>query len=155
MSDANGTRRFLGHAAVAGVGVLTSLFAGGAAGVVGAGVAAAAGAKYVAGQLATNSLRYTGTRTIDNLFTGFEPTTIGKAGLFGGFALLTGNSIYQGYQEQYDQMGIDNGGDMGVQSLPSTRADMMGYNRMVPTNAMDLGATGDLVFALHKLRGGY
>lgn len=99
--------------------------------------------------------RYTGDHTINNLYTGYKPGFVGSGMILGGLTLASVGNMSENANQIYEEQAKNNGGDFGVQSLPQTRGDLAGYNRMVPTNTMDLGATGDLVFALHKLRGGY
>lgn len=93
-------------------------------------------------------------RSINNLWTGARLSVKGKVvagsalGVYGAYSFAQGVNQYE-----KDYAMSFNYDDRGVQSLPSTRADGMGYTA---NNGGDktLGARGDLVFALHNLRHG-
>lgn len=94
-------------------------------------------------------VKKTGTRDINNLFSGYE---------FGGKAKTTAAIAGVGYvtlgvpSSQYNEDNlIANAQEMDVESLPGTRGDMTGYQA---TPGVGMEANGDLVFALHKLRHG-
>jgi hypothetical protein len=105
-----------------------------------------------------------GERGLDNLFTGVQLSGHGKKvattalGMYAGYQVLNG-----AYRYHYDSAMTYNRDDRGVQSLPGTQGDGLGYqmpqySMQNSTNSpkldMDLGAGGDLVFALHNLRHG-
>ena len=90
----------------------------------------------------------TGDRNINNLWTGHE---------FGGrskFAAGVGALGYGGYKiGTADSRELQaNAAFQDIQSLPGTRADMMGYYGNAGDEANQLQPTGDLVFALNRLR---
>jgi hypothetical protein len=96
----------------------------------------------------------TGERRMDNLWTGYEAGRNTKRvgmGIMGGMAGYS--LVSQANEYHHDLAHVYANDDRGIQSLPSTQADGRGYwahNGGEPA----LGATGDLVFALHNLRHG-
>jgi hypothetical protein len=94
--------------------------------------------------------KYTGQRGIDNLWTGYEAGGPTKA------VIALGTVSYGGYQAwnlPYQAMGAQ-AELQDVESLPGTRGDQTGYLAYGGQVGPGLQVTGDLVFALHKLRHG-
>ncbi|QHW35684.1 hypothetical protein GZH47_32825 (plasmid) [Paenibacillus rhizovicinus] len=96
----------------------------------------------------------TGRRGLDNLYSGYE---LGKTGKLAGWGVLGAMTAYHtvssANEYHHDLATIYANDNRGIQSLQSTQADGKGYTAR---NGGDpaLGATGDLVFALHNLRNG-
>lgn len=92
-------------------------------------------------------------RSINNLYTGVGLSKKGKA------TALLGMGAYGGYQainaraEARTQTALDNMDPRGVMALPSTQSDGVAYTGN-PGGNPELSASGDLVFALHRLRHG-
>jgi hypothetical protein len=95
-------------------------------------------------------IKWSGRRTIDNLWTGYEFG--GQAKILGTAAILGYGSyrIYQAPLDALEQEAIA----QDIQSLPGTRGDMTGYMAYGGSVGGGLETSGDLVFALHKLRHG-
>jgi len=93
-------------------------------------------------------IKHTGERNINNLWTGYEFG--GKAKLMAPFALI-GYAQYNAMNTPLYALG-EQAKAQDVESLPGTRGDMQGYQAF--PQYPDLGTSGDLVFALHKLRHG-
>jgi len=100
-------------------------------------------------------LQQTGVRSVNNLWSGYELSSKGKKaawGVLGTYAayrvIRSGNDEIRNAVENYN---LDQG---GVQSLPSTRADGIGYTASPGGYKDSMLPTGDLVFALHNLRHG-
>jgi hypothetical protein len=92
-------------------------------------------------------------RSINNLWTGLNLSSRGKKYAIRGIAGYAGYKIVQGSNEYQENLALANVDERGIMSLPSTQADGLGYQGN-PGGRTDLGASGDLVFALHKLRHG-
>jgi hypothetical protein len=98
--------------------------------------------------------RYTGRRSIDNLWTGYEAG--GKTKAVAGGAAAIGLLSYGGYQIYQTPLNIlgEMAKEQDVESLPGTRGDMQGYTAYSGNVGPGIEVSGDLVFALHKLRHG-
>ena len=94
-------------------------------------------------------------RHINNLWTGYKLG--GKGNLMVAGSILGGGTIIASnprhYQNLYNNMyqipAMSE--ELDVESLPSTRADGLGYQAQVGASQM-LAPSGDLVFAMHKTR---
>lgn len=93
-------------------------------------------------------------RTLNNLYSGRDLNKKGMALAGIGIAAYAGYQIDKGESQMRSDERLARGGDPDmIQSLPGTRADGVAYNAS-PYNGPQLEATGDLVFALHKIRHG-
>jgi hypothetical protein len=116
------------------------------------------------GKFAKSLFEKTGERSINNLWSGYGLSAKGKKVAWMGLGAYAGYEALKGaYRYNYDTTLVYNMDDRGVQSLPATQADGLGYmvpgyenpqGVSVPKLDMTLGASGDLVFALHNLRHG-
>jgi|GEM_PF-2791985 len=94
-------------------------------------------------------------RNINNLWTGYKLG--GKGNLLAAGSILGGGTIIatnpRHYQSLYNQAYYipAMSEELDVESLPSTRADGVGYQAAIGNNPM-LTTSGDLVFAMHKTR---
>lgn len=93
-------------------------------------------------------------RTLNNYFTGYEFGSRAKgvgsiAALgYGGYVVATetdrtAKAVADSQSENED-----------IESLPGTRGDMVGYQGYTGLPSNNLQTSGDLVFALHKIRHG-
>lgn len=93
-------------------------------------------------------------RSINNLWTGKTLGSAGKktaaAGLVGGIGMYSLIGPEQMINREIQAQAKED----DVQSLQSTQADGTGYTAYPKFNMQDYSASGDLVFALHKLRHG-
>ncbi|MED1301890.1 hypothetical protein P4388_31455 [Bacillus thuringiensis] len=98
-------------------------------------------------------------RDVNNLWTGYQLGGKGRAastlGLLGVGAVMVSNP--RAVQRQYNETFVlpEQAKEQDVESLISTRGDSQGYQAYGGiTGNPNLQASGDLVFALHKLRHG-
>lgn len=98
-------------------------------------------------------------RDVNNLWTGYQLGGKGRAaatvGLLGVGAVMVSNP--RAVQSQYNQEFVlpEQAREQDVESLASTRGDGQGYQAYGGmTGNPNYQASGDLVFALHKLRHG-
>ncbi len=92
-------------------------------------------------------------RSINNLYTGRGLSKKGKTVALLGMGTYAGYEMVSGYSEASNMNAEANMDTRGIMSLPGSQADGTGYITDNGGNA-DLGARGDIVFALHRLRHG-
>jgi hypothetical protein len=108
-------------------------------------------AKKIGGGLTEKSVNG---RALSNIYTGRDLNGKGKALAGLGIAGYAGYQLASAQMDYEEEKIAAQGDDPDlVQSLPGTRADGISYNAS-PYSGPKLEATGDLVFALHKIRHG-
>lgn len=96
-------------------------------------------------------------RALDNLFTGYKPGKTGKPIMWGAIGVLGVHGIYSATQENRLNNTLAAAPTEDIMALPSTTRDYTRYQAQLPTSTdydNSFGATGDIVFALHKIRNG-
>jgi hypothetical protein len=96
-------------------------------------------------------------RALDNLYTGYKLGKTGKPTMWGIAGIMGLSGMYSATQENRMNNTLAAAPTEDIMALPSTTHDYTRYQAQLPTNTdydNSFGSTGDLVFALHKIRHG-